>query len=217
MSKELDYSPHSAKLGHWNSSRQCRVLGVGEGTKQRGALCGSKAASEQISLRCRTSNWRPRKLQAQQVSGRHIWTPSSPPQEPDRRGACFGDSTFSRKKWATGDLPEECRFLLNTQLMFLKNEKDPTSKQFDYDEWIRSLTRPQEITADVPEDSVMSDQQEVDTQKKFGPFRWRSSCESMSHDDFWRSAKEKLQPSRQRCGSSELDPKVVLMALAIFH
>ena len=34
-------------------------------------------------------------------------------------------------KWAIGDLPEECRFLLNTQLMFLKKEKEPTSKQFD--------------------------------------------------------------------------------------
>ena len=40
-------------------------------------------------------------------------------------------------KWSAGDLPEECRFLLNTQLMFLRKEKDPTSKQFD-DEWIRS-------------------------------------------------------------------------------
>ena len=32
-------------------------------------------------------------------------------------------------KWTTGDLPEECRFLLNAQLMFVKNEEDPTSKQ----------------------------------------------------------------------------------------
>ena len=31
-------------------------------------------------------------------------------------------------KWATGDLPEECRFLLNTHTMFLKKEKDPTSE-----------------------------------------------------------------------------------------
>ena len=46
-------------------------------------------------------------------------------------------------KWATGDLQEECRFLLNTQLMFLKKEKDPTSKQLDDDEWIRSLTEAQ--------------------------------------------------------------------------
>ena len=48
-------------------------------------------------------------------------------------------------KWAIGDLPEECRFLLNTQLMFSKKEKDPTSKQFDDDEWIRSLTEALEI------------------------------------------------------------------------
>ena len=68
-------------------------------------------------------------------------------------------------KWATGDLPEECHFLLNTQLMCLKKEKDPTSKQFDDDEWIRSLTEAQEVTADIPEDSVTYEQQEVDTKK----------------------------------------------------
>ena len=57
-------------------------------------------------------------------------------------------------RWATGDLLVECRFLLNTQPTFLKNEKDPTLKQFDDDddEWIRSLTEAQEITADVPKD-----------------------------------------------------------------
>ena len=68
-------------------------------------------------------------------------------------------------KWATGDLPEECRFLLNTQLMFLKKEKDPTSKQFDDDEWIRSLTEAQEVTSDVPEDSVTYHQQDIDPKK----------------------------------------------------
>ena len=40
-----------------------------------------------------------------------------------------------------------------------------TSKQFDDDEWIRSLTEAHEITTDVPEDSVMYDQYEVDSQK----------------------------------------------------
>ena len=68
-------------------------------------------------------------------------------------------------KWAIGDLLEECRFLLNTQLRFLKKEKDPTSKQFDDDESIRSLTEAQEVTADVPEDSVTYDQQDVDAKK----------------------------------------------------
>ena len=72
----------------------------------------------------------------------------------------------SHDQVATGDLPEECRFLLNTLLMFLKKEKDPTSKQFDDDdEWIRSLTEAQEATTDVPEDSVMYDQQDVGPKK----------------------------------------------------
>ena len=62
---------------------------------------------------------------------------------------------------AIGDLPQECRFLLNSQRMFLKKDKDPTSKQFDDDEQFRSLTEAQEISADVPEDSVLCDQEAV--------------------------------------------------------
>ena len=73
--------------------------------------------------------------------------------------------------------------------MFLKEVKDPTSKQFDDDEWIRSLTEAQEITADVPEGSVMYDQQEADP-KKVRPIQMGESCGSMSHDDFGHSAKE---------------------------
>ena len=49
--------------------------------------------------------------------------------------------------------------------MFLQKEKDPTSKQFDDGEWIRSLTEAQEATTDVPEGSATYEQQEVDTQK----------------------------------------------------
>ena len=37
-------------------------------------------------------------------------------------------------KCATGDLPEECRFLLHTQPTFLKEEESET-KMFDGDEW----------------------------------------------------------------------------------
>ena len=55
-------------------------------------------------------------------------------------------------KWASGDLLEECRFLLNAQPIFLK-EEDPTPKQIDDDEWIRSLTEAQEVTSNFP-DSV---------------------------------------------------------------
>ena len=112
-------------------------------------------------------------------------------------------------KWATGDLPEECRFQLNAQLMFLKKEKDPTSKQFDDDEWIRSLTEAQEVTTDVPEDSVTYDQQEVDP-KKVRPIQMERSCGNTSRGDFWHSVKEKLQPSRLRCGRLEWVPQAAL-------
>ena len=46
--------------------------------------------------------------------------------------------------------------------MFLKKEKDPTTKWSDDDEWIGSLTGAQETTADIPEESVTYDQQAVD-------------------------------------------------------
>ena len=54
-------------------------------------------------------------------------------------------------KWSICDSLNECRFLLNTQVMFLKKEKDPTTKMFDDGEWIRSLTEAQEITVDIQE------------------------------------------------------------------
>ena len=91
--------------------------------------------------------------------------PSSPWQEPARRGRLFRELDILTIKWATGDLLEECRFLLNTQLTFLEKEKDPSSKQFDDDEWIRSLTNAQEVTADVAEDSVMYELQEADPKR----------------------------------------------------
>ena len=93
-------------------------------------------------------------------------------------------------KLAIGDLPEECRFLLNTQLMFLKKEKDPTSKQFDDDEWIRSLTEAQEITADVPKDSVMFDQQVIDSKKSLAHSNERVLAEYVSRRLFTLSEGE---------------------------
>ena len=53
--------------------------------------------------------------------------------------------------------------------MFLKKEEDPTSKLFEGVEWIRSLTEAPEISADVPEDSVVYDQQVVDPKKVRDP------------------------------------------------
>ena len=79
-------------------------------------------------------------------------------------GRLFWELDTLTTKLATGDLPEDCRFLLNIQLMFLMKEKDPTSKQFD-DEWIRSLREAQEVTAHVLEDRVEYDQQDVDPKK----------------------------------------------------
>ena len=164
-----------------------------------GALIGHQSWALLRRYRCRL-------LLAEILKGvdRNIWMPLSPSQELAREVTCFGRSTWSQLKWATGDLPEECRFLLNTRLVFLKKEKDPTSKQFDDDEWIRSLTEAQEVTADVAEDRKRL------TPKKFGPFRWESSCGSMSRDDFWHSSREKLQSSRHRSGRSEWVPQVAL-------
>ena len=84
-------------------------------------------------------------------------------------------------KWATGDIPEECRFLLDMQLMFLKKEKDPTNKLFDDDERIRSLAA-QAVAPDMPEGSLFHDQGGVDPKKKV-PSRWRSFCEKVFADD----------------------------------
>ena len=37
-------------------------------------------------------------------------------------------------RWAIGDLPVCCRWLLNTQAIFLKKEREPQCKHFDDDE-----------------------------------------------------------------------------------
>ena len=118
---------------------------------------GARLTQKQVLRRSSTSNCRQRVVLVLLADGRNTWAPSSPSQELGRRDACSGVLTFSRPSGQTGDLPEECRFLLKTQMMFMRKEKDPTTKQFD-DDWIRSLT-------DVPEDSVTHDQQDVDLQR----------------------------------------------------
>ena len=55
-------------------------------------------------------------------------------------------------KWATR----------TSQMMILKKEKDPTTKIIDDNEKIRSLTEAQEFTADIPQECVTYDQEEVD-------------------------------------------------------
>ena len=108
------------------------------------------------------------------------------------------------------DLLEESRFLLNTQLVFFKKEKDPISKQFDDDEWIRSLTEAQEITADVPKDSVMYDQQAVDP-KKVRPIQVGEFLRKYVSRGLSRAQRRRNCSSHDsNASSSELDPKAVL-------
>ena len=90
--------------------------------------------------------------------------------------------------------------------MFLKKEKDTTTKIFDDDEWIRSLTEAQEITADILEERITYDQDEVDP-KKLVPFKQWNFYATMSHGDSWHSVKEKSQFSRQQCDNSVLAPR----------
>ena len=90
--------------------------------------------------------------------------------------------------------------------------KDPTSKQFDGDEWIRSLTEAQEITADVPGDCVMYDQQPVDP-KKVRPTQM---------GEFMRKCVSRHFCAQRRRNCSSHDGNAVgsqggAEALAIFH
>ena len=48
-----------------------------------------------------------------------------------RRRRLFRGLDILTIKLAIGDLPEECLFFLNTQLMFLRKEKDPSTKLFE--------------------------------------------------------------------------------------
>ena len=133
--------------------RACALTARGSISKAMKGLVGGAAEG---SADCR-KNWTTALFA--RSSGTH---PTSAERAEAARAAWGGGFCFED---LTGDLLEECRFLLNTQLMFLKKEKDPTLKQFHGDEWIRSLTEASEITADVPEDSVLYDQQAVDLKK----------------------------------------------------
>ena len=68
-------------------------------------------------------------------------------------GECLEFLVSTQSSGPPGDLPEECRFLLSTQLLFL-DKKEPSTQIFDKDEWIRSLTEAEASTADIPEVQV---------------------------------------------------------------
>ena len=141
-----------------NSSHQCGVL---RRLESLGVEGDTNFEAKQVLSNCRQRV--PLTLLA---NGRNTWARTFSSQELVRREACFGVLIFLRSSGLqASDLPEECRFLLSTQLMFMKNEKDPTTKQFDDDEWIRSLTEAQEVTADIQDDCVTHDWQDVDPWK----------------------------------------------------
>ena len=169
LPQELDHSPHSAEFGQWNSSHQCAEAARIAWGGGRYKLARS-AMREQGRSKTGIASLPHVKLSPMSAPG-----PTGERQEhldatvsfagAGQRRRWFWELDILTIEWATGDLPEECRFLFDTQLMFLKKEKDPTTKQFDDDEWIRSLTEAQEVTTDIPEESVTSDQQDVDPKK----------------------------------------------------
>ena len=79
--------------------------------------------------------------------------------------------------WATGDIPEERQFVLNTKVMFLKKEKDTsTTKIFDDDEWTRSLSGAQRS----PQTSQKTASRMTNVKlhlKRSNPSRCRSFCQ----------------------------------------
>ena len=85
--------------------------------------------------------------------------PSSLSQEPPRGDACFWSSTFS----PSSGRQKTCGKLPPQHAIDGLEEKDPTSKQFNDVEWIRSLTEAQEVT----------------------------TCGRMSRVEFWRSVRER--------------------------
>ena len=89
--------------------------------------------------------------------------PPLPSQVQDRKEDSSESSTSSQSSVQQEMSQKNSRFSLTTQLMFLKKQKDPTTKRFDDDERIRSLAEAQEI---IPEECITQDQSEVDPPKK---------------------------------------------------
>jgi hypothetical protein len=59
-------------------------------------------------------------------------------------------------RWATNRLPRACRWLLNTQVLFLRKDREPTCKGFDDYEWLRTLPE-NDTDAEVAGDEWMQD------------------------------------------------------------
>lgn len=74
-------------------------------------------------------------------------------------------------RWAINTLPSSCRWLLNTQVLFLTKAKEPACKHFDDEEWLDSMCTgspedsdaDDEANADVAAEDVVGVGQEVDS------------------------------------------------------
>ena len=101
-------------------------------TSSAHATCGSKARSEQFFREQATAvkvlTWKMR------ASVRQCQVSLKRQEHRDAIISCAGVGQRRRLfrgldmltiNWAIGDLPKECRFLFNTQLMFLKKKKGP--------------------------------------------------------------------------------------------
>ena len=135
MSEDLDYSLDSAELwpryaSLWRGGRSRSTCSLGSGGRYQTAR---GAMSKQGRSKTGTASLPHVKLAPKSTPG-----PTGECQEHldaviflagARHTMClFQALDILTLKWATGDLPEVCRFLLNTQLMFLKKEKNTNTK-----------------------------------------------------------------------------------------
>ena len=79
---------------------------------------------------------------------------------------CFGCSIFTHLRGPQETFLKNVSFFLNTQLMFLEREKDPTAKTYlTMTSRFDLAQRRQEITADILEVRITYDQDEVEPEK----------------------------------------------------
>ena len=113
-------------------------------------------------------------------------------------------------KWAICDSPEECRFLLNTQLMFLKREKDPTTKLSDEDEWIW-------LTDGSARNRSRHPRSKLSTRKRYGPFKWENYCGNMSRGFISKTQRRRNRSPHDSNAATRSWISRCAEALAIFH
>jgi len=56
-------------------------------------------------------------------------------------------------RWATGSLPDTCRWLLNTRVMFLRKDREPVDNDFDDVDWLTTLSE-EDVTNAAPPDAT---------------------------------------------------------------